>query len=193
MQPEKALELLAKMQDKGLVPNVITHNAAISACEKGMKPEKALELLAEMQDKGLVPNVITHNAVISACEKGMKVEKALELLAEMHDKGLVPDVITYTTIILAWSNASQCLQALKMIEMAREAMIPIGHVSTSFDLSQGPFVIMPCSRSSSDLASSSVFHKPPGWQADVNDGVAKDVNMASIKRDWCSSLPACRW
>ena len=49
--PERALELLAEMQGRGLDPNVITFSAAISACEKGQQPERALELLAEMQGR----------------------------------------------------------------------------------------------------------------------------------------------
>ena len=30
-----------KVQLRGLLPNLITHNAAISACEKGQKPQQA--------------------------------------------------------------------------------------------------------------------------------------------------------
>ncbi len=69
-QPERALELIEAMQRQGLVPDVITYNALISACEKGKQPERALELFEATQRQGLVPNVITYNALISACEKG---------------------------------------------------------------------------------------------------------------------------
>ena len=48
MQWQKALELLSEMQGRGVPPNTVTYNAAISACEKGKEPGKALELLAEM-------------------------------------------------------------------------------------------------------------------------------------------------
>ena len=44
--------LLEEMRQKGPEPNVITCNAAISACEKGKQPDKALELLEETQQKG---------------------------------------------------------------------------------------------------------------------------------------------
>ena len=37
-QPERALELLAEMQGRGLEPDVITYSAAISVCEKGHQP-----------------------------------------------------------------------------------------------------------------------------------------------------------
>ena len=66
------------MQLRGLVPDVITYNASISACEEGrkpqqalrQKPQQALHQLQEMLLRGLLPSVITYNAAISACEKG---------------------------------------------------------------------------------------------------------------------------
>ena len=58
------------MQRQGVVPDVITYNAVISACEKGKQAERALEVFKAMQWQCVVPNVITYNAVISACEKG---------------------------------------------------------------------------------------------------------------------------
>ncbi len=67
------------MREAGLVPNVITYNAAISACEKGEQWQKALGILAVMPEAGLVPNVITYNAAISACEKGQQWQQALGL------------------------------------------------------------------------------------------------------------------
>ena len=54
------------------MPDVITYNAALSACEKGQKPRQALLLLQELQFRGLQPDVITYSAAISACEKGQK-------------------------------------------------------------------------------------------------------------------------
>ena len=50
------------MRQKGPEPNVITCNAAISACEKGKQPDKGLELLEETQGKGMEPGSITYNA-----------------------------------------------------------------------------------------------------------------------------------
>ncbi len=61
---------LDEMQAKGLTPDVITYNAAISACDKGRQWQEALRLVYEMLAKGLTPDVITYNAAIFACEKG---------------------------------------------------------------------------------------------------------------------------
>ena len=46
--PVQALELFAAMIEQGVVPNVITYNALISACEEGKDPTRALELFDEM-------------------------------------------------------------------------------------------------------------------------------------------------
>ena len=59
---------MQELQLRGLLPDVITYSAAISACEKGHKPHQALHLLQELQLRGLLPNVITYSAAISACE-----------------------------------------------------------------------------------------------------------------------------
>ena len=53
------------MKWQGVVPNVITYSALISACEKGKQPERALELFEAMKRQGVVPDVITYSALIS--------------------------------------------------------------------------------------------------------------------------------
>ena len=65
-----AFGLLHVMPRQGLLPDVISYSAAISACEKGQQPQQALQLLLDMRLKGLLPNVISYSATISACEKG---------------------------------------------------------------------------------------------------------------------------
>ena len=67
---ERALSLRDEMRERGVTPNVISFNAAISACEKGGKWERALSLLDAMRERGVTPNVISFSAAISACEKG---------------------------------------------------------------------------------------------------------------------------
>jgi len=67
------------MQRQGMVPEVITYNALISACEKGNHSEQAMKVFKAMQRQCLLPNVITYCALISACEKGKQPEQALEM------------------------------------------------------------------------------------------------------------------
>ena len=105
------------------MPNVITYNAAISACEKGQRPQEALHLLQELQLRGLLPNVITYNAAISACEKGRMPQQALNLLQEMQLRSLLPDVIE-----IAWRDR----RALLLLRILRSALSIAGTVPDGF-------------------------------------------------------------
>ena len=67
-------ELVEAMKQLGLVPDVITHSALISAHKMGTQPELALELFEAMTQQGGAPKVITYSALISACEKGQAIE-----------------------------------------------------------------------------------------------------------------------
>jgi len=63
----------------GLVPDIVTCNSAVSACEKGEQPERALEVFHGLRRQGVTPNAITYNALISAWVKGKQPEPALEV------------------------------------------------------------------------------------------------------------------
>ena len=83
-----AKALLRKMEGRGLSPNVITYNAAISACEKGEQWEYALALLRRMEARRLRPDAISYCATISACGRGGQWERVLSLLDQMEEGGL---------------------------------------------------------------------------------------------------------
>ncbi len=50
------------MQARGVQPNVISYNAAISVCEKGRQWQLALQIMETMQAGGVQPNVISCSA-----------------------------------------------------------------------------------------------------------------------------------
>jgi len=80
-----------------VLPNLITYNAAISACEKGRQPQQALKLLQEMHLRGLEPDLITCNALVRTYEGVNEAQQAAEALIQRQ--GLVPNDITYTALI----------------------------------------------------------------------------------------------
>jgi pentatricopeptide repeat protein len=113
------------MDKRRITPNVISYNAAISACEKSGQWEKALELLREMDNRIIKPKVISYCAAISACEKGCQWEKALELLREMDKRGIKPDVISYNAAISACQKGGQWEKALGLLrEMGNRNITP---------------------------------------------------------------------
>ena len=71
------------MGRKGVQPDTVVYNAAISACEKGRAWETALQLINQMRRVGIRLSPVTYGAGISACEKGRQWEHALTLLDQV--------------------------------------------------------------------------------------------------------------
>ena len=53
-----------------LMPDVVSYNTAMSACDKGKKWEASVGLLQVIVQRFPKPSVVSCNAAISACEKG---------------------------------------------------------------------------------------------------------------------------
>ena len=68
--------LLEGILQKGMKPDVITYNAAISACGKAKQLGKALKLREVRYPNCLKPNGITYNAAISSYKKSRQSSKA---------------------------------------------------------------------------------------------------------------------
>jgi len=66
------------MRRQGMVPDVITYSALISACERGKSPELAMEVFRSMQRQSAVPDIVIYSAFISSCGKAQQPKKALE-------------------------------------------------------------------------------------------------------------------
>ena len=99
----------------GIQADVITYNAAISACEKAKQWPFALWLLQ------LVPeaDVITFSAAISACGQAACWPQSLSLLQQLVDEQLRLDIVTYNSVISAvekqglWQLAIHLLAELR--------------------------------------------------------------------------------
>ncbi len=92
------------MQLTGLVSNVITYTALISACEKCHQTTEAMELSVEMRQRGLVTDGITPNAHISAyatitgLDYSVRTHTTLTRSALLHPSASTPDVITLAAL-----------------------------------------------------------------------------------------------
>jgi hypothetical protein len=94
-QRQQAHGLLELMQPSGLVPDVITYNAAVSSYEKRAQRQQALHPLGG--DAAVWPRA-RHHRIQRCCECPClcaQWQQALGLLALMQQPGLVSDVITY--------------------------------------------------------------------------------------------------
>ena len=95
------------MQRQGLMPDVISYNAGISACDKGGKWKHALLLLEDLRKKDATPDVTSYSAGISACGKGGKLKGALSLLEDRCKAGITPNSINFNAAISACAKGGK--------------------------------------------------------------------------------------
>eukprot|EP00397_Hematodinium_sp_SG-2012_P022582 GEMP01023409.1.p1 GENE.GEMP01023409.1~~GEMP01023409.1.p1 ORF type:complete len:610 (+),score=129.07 GEMP01023409.1:70-1899(+) len=123
-----AVLLLRTMKDKdGLLPNVKSYSACITACEKGGNWQVACRLLHEMQESTCItPNTIAYSACISVCAVGRAWDVALQLLEKMQRDRIPRDVIAYSSAITACQSDGQWMSALHLLDdmQTREGLEP---------------------------------------------------------------------
>ena len=96
---QRALRYLKALQHQDIEPDVISHSAAISACEKGQRCQQDLRILRVMQHHDIVPAATTYNAATSACGKKGQQGQQCQL-------GIVPNVITCSAAIRVRKGAA---------------------------------------------------------------------------------------
>ena len=108
--------MLWEMPEKQLEPHVISHSAAISACEKGEQWQKALALLWEMPEKQLESDVICYSMAIRTCGKGGWWREALGLLRGRPGGWPLPELAD-----VAWSFAALTVDLCRLADGVRPA------------------------------------------------------------------------
>jgi len=97
-------------------PDVVSFNAAISACEKGHRTAAALALHRDMQLDGVEPNLVTANSLLSACGRGTLWRETLTFFRDFLQRRGHPDVITYNAAITACERAGQWQEVLALLQ-----------------------------------------------------------------------------
>ena len=75
--PELAESWLLKMEEAGVVPNVISFSTAIAAFAKTAQPDAAVSLLKRMRAQGIAPDTVTLNGVIDAHARAGNLQQAI--------------------------------------------------------------------------------------------------------------------
>ncbi|CAE7261447.1 EMB2654 [Symbiodinium microadriaticum] len=119
--------LLGKME-RTVSPDVITFNAAISACRHAEGWKVALQLLEKMQAHHLLPDSFTHGALTTSLERESKWELALALAADM--KGLTVEISAFAraALISACGQASQWVLTLRILKQLGKERIRLNEV-----------------------------------------------------------------
>jgi pentatricopeptide repeat protein len=98
-----------------LQKDIVTCNAAISACEKSCQWKLAVDLLGQIHEEQLQMTVISYNLLISSCAKGEEWQRGLELLMDLELVRVQSNLITQSVAINACGRGLQWQASLQML------------------------------------------------------------------------------
>lgn len=116
----QSLEQFTKVLRSRTSPDVVTHNAAITACRQWQWAFYMFHQLERMQDEpaAVAADIITYGAVIKASEHVALWQSALTWLGKARNHSLRPDVIACNSSISACEKAAQWLQSCCLLTSA---------------------------------------------------------------------------
>ncbi|CAK0843729.1 unnamed protein product [Prorocentrum cordatum] len=79
---------------------LVSYNAGISACEKGMQWQRALSLISEMWEAKVVPEAISFSAGIRACDRAGQGLQAIWWLTATRDAKLESNVASFSDALV---------------------------------------------------------------------------------------------
>ncbi|CAE7196410.1 EMB2076 [Symbiodinium natans] len=103
-----ALEVFRGLRRRGLLPDVISTTALVTACEEGLRWSTSLTAVSLMREDRLPCNVQTFTVAASVCQRVGRHRLALLVLERMRLEGLAWDVAALSVALLAceWLPAS---------------------------------------------------------------------------------------
>ena len=118
VEPQIALQLLQRAQQKGIPLTVVGYNAVITAASKASDWELAVRLLQDMEKLSELPapDSITYGTVMAACEKCREWERVLEYAYFMESHDIPLDGMAYTSALHACQQLSLGNAALEFLE-----------------------------------------------------------------------------
>ena len=117
----EALRIFQWAKDVKIQLDVISYNAAISACQKGNRPENALMLFREMQQYQIEATATSFNAVMSSC--GIQWQQALIMFDDMQSAEMELDVISFSAAISSCDIAGEWQRAWDLFHTMPQAKI----------------------------------------------------------------------
>jgi pentatricopeptide repeat protein len=135
---KKAQEVLRDMTTTGqgshktprLVPNLVTFNTVLHACQKAHDLDAALQVKADMEAVGLLPDARTYTTLLTTVARAKSAASglqdptvALSLLQEMQRRQVSPNGMTYSAFIDACGRCGRidlALQGLRLMQRQKE-------------------------------------------------------------------------
>ncbi|KAG9148980.1 hypothetical protein Leryth_010590 [Lithospermum erythrorhizon] len=171
----KAHDIFMKMQESGVLPNVITWNVLITGYIQSGDEDRAMDLFKRMETEGNVKrNQASWNALIAGyLQNGFK-DKALMIFRKMLSFTIKPNSITILSILPACAN----LIAAKMVKEIHCFTLRCGLTS---DLSVSNCLIDTYAKSGNLRYSEAIFEK-----MSARDAITWNTLMAAYVLHGCS-------
>ncbi|KAK9142006.1 hypothetical protein Syun_011406 [Stephania yunnanensis] len=121
----EAMDLLTKINEKGISADTIMYNMVFSALGKSKQISHIHDLYLHMKRDGPSPDMFTYNILISCFGRAGQVEDAVRLFEEMDDGDCKPDVITYNSLINCLGKNGDLDEAhMRFMEMKEKGLNP---------------------------------------------------------------------
>ncbi|KAK9748242.1 hypothetical protein RND81_02G045300 [Saponaria officinalis] len=156
------IQLLEKMEAKGLKPRSREWNAVLVACAKAAETSAAVEIFKKMVERGEKPTEVSYGALLSALEKGKMYDEAIRVWEHMRKVGIEPNQYSYTIMASVYVG----LENFNLVENIIKEM-----VSTGIDPTVVTFnaIISVCSRNGLGGEAYEWFQRMKAMNIDPNE------------------------
>ncbi|KAL9172636.1 hypothetical protein ABFS82_03G060400 [Erythranthe guttata] len=108
---EDSERILNKMNQNGILPDVITYSIEVHMYCKSGNPDKAQAALENLRAQGLQPDIKVYNSMIMAYVKAGKPTLGETLMREMETRDLKPTKEIYMALLSAFAKAGKTADA----------------------------------------------------------------------------------
>ena len=132
-QCDKAFEVFADMQTRGIPANIFTYSALVSACAKAKRYERAMEVFEDLVENHpeIEVDQITYSAAISACVHGRRSDKAIEIFNLMTSHGIKGNTITFNAVLSACEKCADGQRAVDTFNLMRAEKVSVDRMTFS--------------------------------------------------------------
>lgn len=96
---EDAERILKKMNEAGIIPDILTLNVLVHMYSKAGNLDRTKEAFDSLRSQGFVPDVNVYNAYIMACVNAGKPKLAESLITEMETRDIKPTEEIYMALL----------------------------------------------------------------------------------------------
>ncbi|XP_043723331.1 protein LOW PHOTOSYNTHETIC EFFICIENCY 1, chloroplastic-like [Telopea speciosissima] len=146
------IQLLNKMEDKGLKPGSREWNSVLVACSKASETSAAVQIFRRMVEQGEKPTIVSYGALLSALEKGKLYDDALRVWKHMIKVGIEPNLYAYTIMASVYAGQGRS----EMVDSIIRDMVSSGIEPTVVTFNA---IITGCARNSMGSTAFEWFHR----------------------------------